>query len=300
MTDDEIIAAYKQHMERKRRSPNTVRNRGYKLGALSKGLGATPIVEADRHQLEAFIDSRGTRARPLTDKGRYDWASMLNAFYAWASIEGYVTENPAEHLVRPEVEKGLPRPVSYAHIDRAATAAGPMMRAWVLLAGLNGLRCMEIAHLHREQVDELAARPTLRIVGKGKHERIVTLHPDVIDALEQYGMPKRGRVFVGPKGVGYSPAQVSGRINRFLRANGVDATAHQLRHAFATELLHVSGNIKIVQEMLGHRDPSSTAIYAKLRNEDAADAIYRLQLNDAHTAPARDREAAEHLDGALG
>lgn len=279
MGTDEIIAGYLLQQKRLGHTPTTIKNRKVKLKALAgwlapQGLTFTAATKAD---LERFLDDRKFAEG---GRGRYDWVSLLHVFYKWLIDEGVIEESPAEGLTRSKVRRGLPRPISYEHVRDAAEAAGPMMRCWILLAGLNGLRCMEIAGLRRENVQELVENPTLRIDGKGGKVRSIPAHPDVLTALEDYGMPKRGLVFVGKEGVGFSPAHVSARINRYLRASGINATAHQLRHSFATELLHVSGNIYVVQKVLGHSDASTTSVYAQLRDEDQIDAMRKLHLPD--------------------
>lgn len=276
MGDAEIIASYLLWQDRLGHTKSTLVNRRTKLHALTKRFPS--LMDVTTEDLEAFLDSR--RLKP-GGRGRYDWVSMMTVFYGWAVDQGLIEESPALGLVRPKVRRGQPRNIAYELVRDAAGRAGPMMRCWVVLAGLNGLRCMEIAGLRRENVQDLVERPTLRIEGKGQKVRTIPAHPDVIEALHDYGMPKRGLVFVGNEGVGFSPAHVSARLNRYLRSVGIDATAHQLRHTFATELLHVSGNIYAVQKMLGHSDASTTSVYAQLRDEDAAEAMGKLHLPEA-------------------
>ena len=100
-----------------------------------------------------------------------------------------------------ETEAGTPRPADTGDIRRVLESADPMERCWLLLAGLQGLRCKEIAGLRREDV--IDAKGLLRILGKGDRERVLPLHPDVLAGLRALPMPRTGYIFVRPRGGGY-------------------------------------------------------------------------------------------------
>ncbi len=147
----------------------------------------------------------------------------------------------------------------------------------MLLAALQGLRCQEIAGLQREDIIE--EEGLLRVVhAKGGNERMLPLHPDVLSALWALPMPRAGWLFIRPRGGKYTPHQLSRVFNDFLRDAAVGASAHQLRHWFASELYRSTQDIRLVQEMLGHSSPEITAIYAAFDRKAAGEAVTALQV----------------------
>jgi integrase/recombinase XerC len=155
------------------------------------------------------------------------------------------------------------------------------MRAMLLLAAFAGLRCQEIAGLERDDVIE--AKDLLRVRhGKGQKERVLPLHPDVMAALRALPMPQTGPLFLRPSGAAHTPVTVSEAMRDYLRRIcGIDATAHQLRHWFATEVYASSKDIRVTQELLGHSNPATTARYVAFSRVDAAAAVGSLSLGAA-------------------
>lgn len=154
----------------------------------------------------------------------------------------------------------LPRPISEPDLAVAIDQADRLMAAWLTLAAYAGLRCAEIAGLVRSDVIE--ADHLLRIMGKGRKERLVPMGDKVAAALDAYGLPRRGPVFTRPRGSAYPPAMVSREIAIYLESRGIDATAHQLRHRFGTRAYRASRDLRLVQELMGHGSPVVTAGYA--------------------------------------
>ena len=230
------------------------------------------ILSSTRQDVESYLDNRQIGART-----RYWWISTLHAFYDWAITEGLTTDDPTKAIARPKMRRSLPRPMSDEDLRRALDVAPPKERCWVALAALQGLRCQEIAGLRRDDV--LDSEGLLRVVhGKGGHERLLPLHREVLAALRALPMPRSGDVFQRPRGGPYSPAQLSEAFNYFLRSAGVDATAHQLRHWFGTHMYGTSHDLRLTQEMLGHANPATTAIYTAFDRTNAAAAMQSLAL----------------------
>jgi integrase len=149
----------------------------------------------------------------------------------------------------------------------------------LVLAAFAGLRAMEIAALHAEDIVDDALHVQ---EGKGGHGRVVPLHPLVRSVV--YELPARGPLF--PRGdapaIAVPSHRVSSLCNEHLHGLGLHVTLHQLRHRFATTAYATSGHdLRFVQEMLGHADPKTTAIYADWRREDAAQVIARLPMPSA-------------------
>jgi integrase/recombinase XerC len=147
-----------------------------------------------------------------------------------------------------------------------------------VLAGWAGLRAIEIARLRRENVLDTWAPAVLLIADgatKGHGERLVPLSVFVLGELRPI-LPARGWVFLrfdgrpGPN----TPATISHLANQHLHDCGIAATLHQLRHRFATQAYQAAGgDLRLVQELLGHTTPATTAGYAAYDQAAAAVAV---------------------------
>ena len=114
--------------------------------------------------------------------------------------------------------------------------------------------------------------------GKGDKERIIPLHPDILEALRVLPMPKTGRIFTRPMGGHYQGSHMSHTIRAYLKDVGINATAHQLRHWFATNVYAAGHDIRVTQDLLGHSNPSTTGAYIAFSHVDAMAAVKSLRL----------------------
>lgn len=220
---------------------------------------------SDRELLEEWLDDRQLAAR-----SRYGEISHLHQFYTWARREQLVDADPTELVERPRLPRRLPRPARMGDVDQAIAGADASMRIALSLMVDAGLRCCEVAGLQWTDVD-LAAR-VLYVTGKGGHDRVVGIPTRLVDLLlSSDGVA--GAVF----GRTVSAGRVSQLVNAHLRRCGVAATAHQLRHLYATRLLEATGgNLAAVQQALGHASVVSTQIYAQVDPRRAIDAARQL------------------------
>jgi integrase len=169
-----------------------------------------------------------------------------------------------------------------ADVARALAGAPPRVRsilALAALAALAGLRASEIALLDRADVLDSAVPPVLLVMdGKGGHQRVVPLAVELVEVLRADGLPASGPLFAKRDGRPIHRARVSGLASEYLRELGVTGTLHSLRHWFATELYRQSNDLRLVQEMLGHASPSTTAGYAAWSPGKAATVIATLEI----------------------
>lgn len=257
-----ILEEYETHLQARAFSPRTIRSYRETLRRYSKYLHPTPILEADHLQLRAWIAGMGD----TTPKTRASYIDRVSAFYAWAVRETLIDSNPADRVYRPKLSPRKPRPISEEDLEKAlANAPDARMYLWLVLAAKAGLRCIEIANLRADWILD-GAEPTLRIIGKGDKEREVPLHPDVMEALTAYGIPPKGPLFptTWSSSPTMPPSTVSKFIAEYLHDLGIHATAHQLRHRFATRLYQSTRDLLLTQRMLGHSSPTTTAIYADI------------------------------------
>jgi integrase len=199
----------------------------------------------------------------------------MHNFYAWAIDEELLEVDPTARI-RPKLTKTLPRPMPDKDVRRALAGADPMTRCWILLGAYEGLRCQEIAGIDREDVieDEMMLRV---VYGKGRKQRWVPLHPEVLAALRALPMRDQGPVFRRDRMLNrYPPAQLVQELNLYLKGLGIKSTAHSLRHAFATAVYEETHDLRLVQELMGHEDPATTAIYTASDSTKSGPAVRSL------------------------
>lgn len=287
----EAVAAFLGHLTGERRASVRTRDAyGRDLDRfvefLTAHLGQVPTL-ACLQRLEttdwrAFLADRrrdGVGARTLQRN-----LSSLRSFFAYARRR-WCLENPALSLVEaPKAPRRLPRPVS----ESAAKAilsepANPDAPAWVsardtavfaLMYGC-GLRVSEALSLTGRERD---LPQTLRIAGKGGKTRIVPVLPAVKEAVDRYAeqvpfdLQADQALFRAIRGGALSPRQVQASMQTLRARLGLPSTAtpHALRHAFATHLLAHGGDLRAIQDLLGHASLSTTQVYAAVEGSALA------------------------------
>jgi site-specific recombinase XerD len=228
-----------------------------------------PVHTADVDELRAWLDTCR-----LTSRSRACYVSHLSSFWSWLLVEELVDIDVTLRLERPRLARSLPRPVSTDTVAAAMSTADPVTRCAVALAAFAGMRCAEIAQLRRCDVLDTLRSPTIVVRGKGGHERMVPAHPAVLEAVNAV----TGRSDSAPL-LGCTAQQISARLRYHLVVRcGVPASGHQLRHWFATECFALGGDLRIVQELLGHASPVTTAVYTAWSRSRATDCVERLSV----------------------
>jgi integrase len=269
MDTNDLRAAHRIDQERRGLLPNSIKKRDDCLKQFARCIAPTELLDVTRADVERFLD-----ARRITNRTRYAWLSHLSGFYQWAIRDDLLTIDPIAKIIRPRLGRSLPRPAATAELRSALVQAPPLYRCWLLLAAYMGLRCQEIAGIRRDDVLDGQVPQLLRITaGKGDKERIIALNPVVLEALVDLPMPRHGWVFTQADGGPYSPANLSHVFNGFLRDAGVHATAHQLRHWCGTTMYSNTHDLRLVQEVLGHSNPTTTALYTAFDDRAAGVAV---------------------------
>lgn len=256
------------------RSEATIYARSRVLIRLAAAIRPVTLAAADVPALYSW-----RAALTVSDGAVQAYISHIRDFYAWLVAEGAREDNPAGALPVPRRARMLPRPIGTDDLAYAVTAAPPRIRPWLVLAAWCGLRAKEIALLRRESVLDAASPPFLIVAidaTKGRRaERVIPLHPFALAELQAVPLPRSGWVFrrrdgrPGP----CQPWRISHLANVCLHELGIDATIHQLRHWFGTETYRNSRDLRVVQELLGHASPQTTAGYAAISSADAAEAV---------------------------
>lgn len=272
---DSLLDGWRLSMRRRGVAKSSITKRGGQVAALGRWLEEVSLLDIGPDEIDAFLDTRTAKgsSAPILMGTRYNYLSAIECFFDWAIKQGLTDENPAEEIERPKVPRGLPRPISDDDLAFALANSTGQMRVWLLLAAYAGLRVAEIADLQRSSINYDLGM--LRIMGKGSKERMVPMHPVVEEALRAYPMPS-GNSFVFRRptsGTRWQAGDVSNTGSDHMHSIGVDATMHQLRHWFGTRTLRVIKDLRVVQELMGHADPSTTAIYTAFCNEDGRAAV---------------------------
>jgi integrase/recombinase XerC len=180
----------------------------------------------------------------------------------------------------PKRPRYLPRPIAETDLELAIATADPRARVILALAGMAGLRAVEIARLKRDDILDQHDPPMLMIHGKGDKPRLVPLSSALLMELHAYGLGNRGPVIRRLDGLHthVSPSLVSTVANRHLHAMGIADTLHSLRHRTGSILYKRTKDIRLVQDVLGHSSPATAAIYTQWSQEDAPRAMEQLAL----------------------
>lgn len=187
-------------------------------------------------------------------------------------------QSPAHALPEVRVPRGRPRPTPEAVYRETMRHDDPLVRLAVMLGGACGLRRAEIAGARREDLEEDLDGWCLRVQGKGGHVRLVPL-PALV-SREILSRPP-GWLFPSPYDGHYTPAALGKRVRRALGeaadelglTPGRAYTTHTLRHRAGTVTLRRSGNLRVVQEFLGHAKPETTAIYTEVSGAELRAAV---------------------------
>jgi site-specific recombinase XerD len=194
--------------------------------------------------------------------------ATLRVFYGWLVDEGALPASPAARLPRVRHPRPKSRPAPVGVIAAALLRAGERERRMILAARYLGLRRGEVTRIHARDLTTLPdGAPALLVRGKGDHARTVPLHPQVAGFLE--GLD--GWLFPGRAATGHMDPDTVGRYVSTLLGPGW--TMHSLRHRAANDWLAVTGDIRAVQELLGHASLSTTQIYLDARQDAMTAAV---------------------------
>jgi integrase/recombinase XerC len=284
------IEGWLRHLAAERRlSPKTVE--AYRrdvlqfLRFLGDHLGAAPslqdLARLAPADVRAFMAAR--RAGNIGSRSLMRALAGLRAFGRFLERNGKGKVGALAAVRAPKVGKTLPRPLPVAAAKRTTDpdiSAGDGREPWIhardaavlaLLYGC-GLRISEALGIKRA---DIGSRDTITVTGKGRKQRMVPLIAQVekliadYAALCPYDLPDDGPLFVGAKGGVLSPRIIQLAMARLRGALGLPETAtpHALRHSFATHLLARGGDLRSIQELLGHASLATTQIYTEVDAE---------------------------------
>jgi integrase/recombinase XerC len=249
------------------------------------------LIKLAPQDVRAFMAAR--RAEGISGR------SLMRALAGARSFARYLERNGKGRMAAlgavraPKVAKTLPKPLAVdaaKQITDADLRAGEERETWVLMRDAavlallygSGLRISEALGLTRGDVPEPGKGDVITVTGKGNKRRMVPVLPRVLELVADYvkvcpyNLPVNGPLFVGAKGRPLSPRIVQLAMASLRGALGLPdtATPHALRHSFATHLLARGGDLRAIQELLGHASLSTTQVYTAVDAERLLE-VYR-------------------------
>ncbi|CAM3609145.1 tyrosine recombinase XerC [Parendozoicomonas haliclonae] len=270
----------------RRLSPNTCSAYLRDLHRLEQSLDDkqrwSDVKESDLRQLMGELKLAGLEARSL-----HRWLSSIRSFYDFLIRENLCKLNPARSLQAPKRSKPLPKTLDTDQIASLLDVVpdSPLAirdHAILELFYSAGMRLTELSSLDRSDIDFSSGEA--KVTGKGNNERITHVGSKAAESLKRWlkernALIKDGEtaLFVSQHGNRLSQRQIQVRIKAWGKKHGLDIPLHphMLRHSFASHMLESSGELRAVQELLGHSDISTTQIYTHLDFQHLADVYDR-------------------------
>ncbi|MEX3808957.1 tyrosine recombinase XerC [Paraburkholderia sp. BR13439] len=287
MTAADPIAAYLSHLEHERRlSEHTLRGYTHELAELkllAKGRALESLTAVDIRGAVARAHAGGLTARSIGHR-----LSAWRAFYRWLAGQIELPANPVAAVRAPKQAKTLPKALSVDDTARLMDSApadspeGLRDHAMLELFYSSGLRLAELVRLDVRFADIDGYRSAgwlkldsgeVEVLGKGNRRRVVPVGSKAVAALNAWLAVRERMVrhdphplFLSARGNRLSPNVVRERVKRAALAAGIPANVHPhvLRHSFATHVLQSSGDLRAVQELLGHASITATQVYTGL------------------------------------
>ena len=274
--NQDTLHGFLAHLRNERRySPLTAENYARDIRRLFELSGPTPLDELKSHHIRRFVAQ--LHGQGLGGKSLARMLSAWRSFYTYLMRDHQCKGNPCAGLRAPKSARNLPHALSPDEAVRMVelpTADGLLAvrdKAMFELFYSSGLRLAELVGLDAAALDFNEA--AVRVTGKGSKTRIVPLGSHAIAALQtwlaarnQLAKADEVALFVNRNGRRISPRAVQLRMKEWGVKQGITSNVHPhlLRHSFATHVLQSSGDLRAVQEMLGHASISTTQVYTHL------------------------------------
>jgi integrase/recombinase XerC len=274
----EWIDCFLHHLQHERRlSPHTLKNYARDLNQIANWCQQNGVNEWPQlcpHQVRGYVAKR--HRSEISGKTIQRELSSLRSLFNYLLREGVSENNPAQGIKAPKVKRRLPATMDIDQLSSLldVTDDDPLsLRDLAVLELLysSGLRLAELVSIDLVDLDLKSA--LLQVTGKGDKTRQVPIGRKAIDALQQWikirgslAKPDEPALFVSSRGKRIHPRTIQQRLKQWALKHGASRSIHPhlLRHSFASHMLESSGDLRAVQELLGHADISTTQIYTHL------------------------------------
>ena len=277
-TTQQLFQRYLRYLQDERRySPATLDSYQRDLQQFFEFINAVNVYDCcdvDSLHVRNFAGSR--RRRGVSARSLHRSLSAIRGFFTFLQREQLVENNPVADVSGPSIQKKLPNLLDVDEINRLLNEGpqNPLKLRDVAMMELmysSGLRLAELVNLNLDAIDLHQAQ--VQVMGKGNKMRYLPIGTNACKALKRWlearpniASENELAVFVNNRGKRLSPRAVQQRMAQLGREQGIDKHVHphMLRHSFASHLLESSGDLRAVQEMLGHADISTTQVYTHL------------------------------------
>ncbi|MBS5806626.1 MAG: tyrosine recombinase [Firmicutes bacterium] len=277
---DESTKDFLEYLKYERRvSVNTVDSYGENL-LLLKNYTNKDLISLKKEDIKDFLDNVEATART---KAHY--LTVFNSFYKYLVFMDKIKSNPCDGIKAPKLEKKLPTYLTNEEIAklfniRLTKPVDYRNKAILEVMYATGARISEVINLELNQID--FEECIIRVVGKGKKERIIPLDDVAIEALDNYINNYRpfliknetcNYVFLNKNGEKISRQMIFKMLKNLANKAGItkEISPHTLRHSFASNLLNNGADLRVIQELLGHENLETTEIYSHLQNKKIKD-----------------------------
>ncbi|MFK7957172.1 MAG: tyrosine recombinase XerC [Lysobacterales bacterium] len=271
------VASFLHHLTHERQlSPKTVSAYQRDLDKLLQYAASAEISEPESLSAQHIRSFSATlRRQGLSGRSVARHLSALRGWFEWLIREQSLTTNPAKGVRAPKAARRLPKSLDPDEVERLLNFPGDDWlavrdRAIVELFYSSGLRLAELADLTWGGFS--AEGDTVRVLGKGRKQRVVPVGRKAQTALDAWRQQRPTNtdpsavVFVSNRGTSLSHRTIQARVSLRAREMGLwqRVHPHMLRHSFASHLLESSGQLRAIQELLGHSDIATTQVYTHL------------------------------------
>lgn len=243
------------------------------------------VVEADVEDFVTALRTGGDGGSVLSASSTARAVVALRGWHRFCVLEGLALDDPARAVRPPQQSQRLPKAISTDEVERLLEAASlgegvlPLRdRALLELLYSTGARISEAVGLDVDDLDLTRDRAAVRLMGKGRKERVVPVGSYAVEAVEAYLVRARptlaaagrglGAVFLNTRGARLSRQSAWAVLRTAAERAGLPGadhvSPHTLRHSFATHLLAGGADVRVVQELLGHASVTTTQIYTKV------------------------------------
>lgn len=259
-------------------SPNTLKNYSRDLKSLVAYCQQQKILswsEINDQHIRLLISQRHRQG--LSGASLQRLLSTFRSFFKYLLTENKIKNNPAKNIQAPKTGRKLPSTLDVDSMSHLIEIKGNDVetvrdRAILELFYSSGLRLTELSSLNLESGDQIRSGQ-LRVLGKGNKERDLpvgskakTAMRDWLKCRSKLANENEGALFVGKQGKRIHNSVIQKRLKYWAQKQGIELNVypHMLRHSFASHMLESSGDLRAVQELLGHADISTTQIYTHL------------------------------------
>lgn len=254
---------------------------GFLMGHLGHEAGLGDLQHLRAADFRAFLAKKRSRNNAKSSLARA--LSSLRSFFRFLNKSGRLENTALETLKGPRLPPPVPKPLSVADARKLTSASLKIFASaepWVqardiavlILLYACGLRISEALNLNRADAPLSFSQTSLRVLGKANKTRIVPVLPVVREAIQSYislcpyPLAPDAPLFIGVKGKRLGSRAIQKTVTRLRAALDLpeNTTPHALRHSFATHLLTAGGDLRTIQELLGHASLSTTQAYTKI------------------------------------